>query len=201
MLFRVSQKGDSVGYSRFSLTNYADSLVLGEKTDVSSSQVIMTEEIVTVLNPDHSIMSNVISGRVSGFPIDTKFVWADNRISGYSKFPDHPQVPVIEVDTTVSVPYFERMTTLFYYPLLLKRYKKGKSLSYKTFDTMTGKFHDIQMEILGMEEIEVNGAQSTLMKVRLSGGSATQLLYLNTKKRLIEAIRFEGLDWEYDRIE
>lgn len=200
MLYRMSENRDSLGYSKITVKYAADSIIAMEQAEVNVNNSVLLEEIVTTLNADYSIRSNKITGKASGFPIDTKFKWSNNNIAGYSKFPDHPNVPIVELDTTVNHAHVERLVSIFFFPLLLNEYKTGFISKFKNFDSISGTINDITLEIFGLEKIQVDGNTRNLIKIRLSGGKATQLLYINPKTRIIEAIRFENIGWEYDLI-
>ncbi len=189
---------DSLGYSELSYSVTDDSILVVEDTKVLVDGTVLEEKIVTVLNADYTVKYNEITGSYSGFPIDVVYNWKDNQVVGYSKFPDHPNVPVINVDT-IAAKHFERMTSVLFFPLLLPNYDEF-SASYSQFNTQSGGFNSINLEA---KSNQVFGSASTNVNVvNLSGGVAEQILYIsNTKPREIIGIRFKKLPWEYDLIE
>ncbi len=194
--YRMSQNGDSVGFTSIHLYQNNQQWILHEIAEVPN----LSEDIklYVKLGP-LSVDSVIIGGKMSGFPIECRANWDGLKVTGFSDFPRHPSRPTIHIDTTLEAEVIERATSFWLSPFY-KELGSGFSKKYLQFNTMSGQINPITANWTSDESIEIDGKNYQTHRVELRGGVASQNVYYDTQTKQIIKIDFEENDWVYEMV-
>lgn len=194
--FRMSQGADSLGYSRWEIRRIGDQILLSEDSKVPS----FGEDMFVYVNgktlaPD----SALITGRLSGFPIESKMHFSANGVKGYGNFPKHPSKPTFNLSKPLPEGTKTRLASFILTPFY-KDLAVGKSFTYPQFSMIDGEVRTITANIVSKEMVDVKGEQVEAFKLELRGGMASQNIFIDPKRNRIVKITFEENAWVYELI-
>jgi len=194
--FRMSVNGDSVGYSIWGIKKMGEQYFLSEQSHVPNfKEDIFCYANAETLRPD----SVLITGRLSGLPIECKAHWEDNQVTGYAHMPKRPGIPAISLTQTLPNDTKMRFMSFVLSPFY-KDLAVGSTFTYPQFNSMDGKIQNINAKVTGTEKLEVMGETVEALKLELSGGAAEQNMYIDPKEHRIVRISFRNIPWVYELI-
>lgn len=194
--FRMTRAGDSLGYTRWSIRRMGEQLLLSEESRVPSfSEDIFMYVNAASLQPD----SALVTGRMSGYPIECKAHWQDGQVSGFANFPRHPSRPTINLGQALAPGTVTRFASFVLSPFY-KALAVGDTFSYDQFNTTDGQVRTITATVTAIETVMVMGQSVEALKLELSGGVAAQNLFIDPKRSRIVKISFRDIDWIYELI-
>ena len=194
--FRMSQGGDSLGYSVFEIRKLAGQLLINEDSHVPSFR----EDIFCYVNPESLKPDSVlVTGRMSGFPIECKVKWQDGKAVGYANFPKHPSNPTKPIKVNMPEGTKVRLMSFVLSPFY-KDLKVGDKFTYAQFSSTDGQIRQITASVTGTETMEVQGEKVEALKLELSGGVAEQNIYIDPVGKRIVRISFRNNNWIYELI-
>ncbi|MEO1054738.1 MAG: hypothetical protein AAFX87_29165 [Bacteroidota bacterium] len=196
-IYTMSQKGDSLGYTHLTIKDNGKQWLLIDDAKVPNfEETIFCYVNKKTLLPDSILMS----GKMSGFPIDVQIAWKGNHVKGYADFPKHPSRPTVQIDTTLSEKVIPRVMSFYFLPFY-QQLEAGYTTEYDQFNASDGLIRKIKLIIPSEESINVSGYDYNVYRVELTGGVAQQVIYVNREQPEIVKISFKDNDWVYELIE
>ncbi len=190
--FRMSQGGDSLGFSAISILSTPDHIYLHEESVVPG----FSEEMHVYADRDMVLDSVRITGSVQGQTIDCFTHHNSNRLQGHSTFPFMLEEDRRLIDTLAEQPFYERALSLFLLPMNLD-YSQATQ-TYVQFNSVDGGLRKIQASFQPDSTVTVPAGTFDCFHLQLSGGVATQNLFIAKSERRIVKITFEETPWQYE---
>lgn len=194
--FRMSRGADSLGYSRFEVRRIGKQILVSEDSRVPG----FYEDMFLYLNDQTLAPDSVlITGRLSGYPIETKFRWNNNEVKGYMNFPKSARKPTTSLTKSLPENTKPRLASFVLSPFY-KGLKEGMKFSYPQFSSMDGAVRTVTAEVVGSEVVILNGKEIDAYRLELSGGVAEQNVFIDKAQPRIVKISFRNIDWIYELI-
>lgn len=194
--FRMSRGGDSLGYSRFEIRRIGKQILVSEDSRVPG----FSEDMFLYLNGETLQNDSIlITGRLSGFPIETKFRWNGDLVSGYMNFPKSATRGTVPLSKTLPAGSKARLSSFVLSPFY-EGLKEGMRFSYPQFSSMDGGVRTITATVTGIETVTIQGKSFETYKLELSGGVADQNIFIDKAQPRIVKITFKNIDWVYELI-
>lgn len=192
--YMLNFEGDSVGYSTVEVSFEEDQFKLYEITEVPGffESVIVRGDIAT-MEP----YAVVVSGETGGHGIDCQ-MQLGNRITGYARYPDHPDYPLREMDT-VRVPHMMERTSSFFLYLPWMPFDSLSKIAFTQLNTTSCRMYDVTVTATGEKaRVHTPAGSFRTTKITYRGGETSQNFYLSMREpRVITRITIEGHPWEY----
>ena len=193
---RISNKGDSLGYTTISLEKIKNQIILTEETVIPNFK----ETIISYTDLSAQKMDSVlITGKISDFPIDVTMKYELNRLYGSSNFPKHPKKEEIVIDTIVKDNIIER-TSSFYFIPYVKDLSKNLSYQYSQFNPTDGVMRRIDFSIKDVVRVKIDNIEYDCYEIKLRGGVASQNIFIDIRTKNIMKITFEETPWVFERL-
>ncbi|MCE7995481.1 MAG: hypothetical protein HEP71_26115 [Roseivirga sp.] len=194
--FRMSRGADSLGYSRFEVRRIGKQILVSEDSRVPG----FYEDMFLYLNGQTLAPDSVlITGRLSGYPIETKFRWNENVVKGYANFPKSAKKPTSSLTKELPENTKPRLASFVLSPFY-KDLKEGMKFSYPQFSSMDGAVRTVTAHVVGSETVNLNGMEIEAYRLELSGGVAEQNVFIDKAQPRIVKISFRNIDWIYELI-
>jgi hypothetical protein len=197
LIFTMSSGGDSLGYSKITITRANNKWSVSEKAHVKSS-FELEEEMTTYLNDQLSWDSVFVKG---AFNV-TKAFQSFSKVSGKRLIAESNYNQLFgkeftSLDTTLSSPVVERLSSLFLFPTLID-FSKKDHYQYWQFNPTDCEFRMVTVTKASDEIIDTPKGEVETYRLEFSGGVAEQVLFISkTSPRKIVRIEFKDSDWVY----
>ncbi|GEM_PF-5178208 len=194
--FRMSRGGDSLGYSRFEVRRIGNQILVSEDSRVPG----FGEDMFLYLNSETLANDSIlITGRLSGFPLENKLRWYGDTVKGYMNFPKSAKRTTKSVSQALPAGTKERLASFVLSPFY-KGLKEGMTFSYPQFSSMDGQLRTVTASVVGSETVTISGKSVEAYRLELTGGVADQNIFIDKAKPRIVKITFRNIDWVYELI-
>lgn len=194
--FRMSRGADSLGYSRFEVRRIGKQILVSEDSRVPG----FGEDMFLYLNGETLANDSIlITGRLSGFPLENKLRWNGNTVKGYMNFPKSATRTTQPVSKVLPEGTLERLASFVLSPFY-KDLKEGMAFSYPQFSSMDAQLRTITAKVVGSETVIIQGKSIDTYRLELAGGVADQNIFIDKAKPRIVKITFRNIDWIYELI-
>lgn len=194
--FRMSRGADSLGYSRFEIRRIGEQILVSEDARVPG----FYEDMFLYVNGQSLEADSVlISGRLSGYPIETKLRWFGSEVKGYMNFPKSAKRATVGLSKTLPEGTKTRLASFVLSPFY-KDLKEGLTFSYPQFSGMDGEVRNVTATVAGSETVSIQGKSFETYRLELSGGVAEQNIFIDKAQPRIVKISFRNIDWVYELI-
>lgn len=195
-IFRMSRGADSLGYSRFEIRRIGQQILVSEDSRVPG----FGEDMFLYLNGETLTSDSVlITGRLSGFPLENKLRWHGDSVSGYMNFPKSATKGTVSIKKGLPEGTKPRLASFVLSPFY-KGLKEGMSFSYPQFSSMDGEVRTVSAKVVGSETVNIDGKSYETYRLELTGGVADQNIFIDKAKPRIVKISFKNIDWIYELI-
>ncbi|GAB5525590.1 MAG: hypothetical protein Roseis2KO_34620 [Roseivirga sp.] len=194
--FRMSRGADSLGYSRFEIRRIGKQILVSEDSRVPG----FGEDMFLYLNGETLASDSVlITGRLSGFPIENKLRWHGDTVSGYMNFPKSATRGTVSLKKGLPAGTKARLASFVLSPFY-KGLKEGMTFSYPQFSSMDGELRSVTAKVVGSENVTIDGKSYETHRLELTGGVVDQNIFIDKAKPRIVKISFKNIDWIYELI-
>lgn len=198
LTYRMSQNGDSLGYSQIIIEIKKNQIIVTENSEVNTS-FSMIENMTSLVDKESLAMIGV---SVSGKMNDKEFSCETNNqggiISGTSNYSLLYSKNESRIDSLVNKPFIERLASLFLIPPAID-FSQSKQFSYQQYNANDCGFKEITVTKTGDFTVEGPRGKIETYKLEFSGGVAQQRLFISKgEKREIVRIEFENNNWVYE---
>jgi hypothetical protein len=198
LVYRMSQEGDSLGYSKVSIEVKRDQIVVSEVAEVKSSFSMVENMTTSIDKKQLSLIQVNVSGDMNGkgFTCETKN--EGGTLSGTSDYSLLYSKNESTIDSLIDQPFIERLVSLFLIPPAID-FSESNQFNYQQYNANNCGFKEITVIKTGDFTIEGPSGKYDTYKLEFSGGMAQQRLYISKgKHRKIVRIEFANNNWVYD---
>ena len=197
LVYTMSSGGDSLGYSKITISHFNNQWTVSEKAHVKSS-FELEEEMTTYLNDQLNWDSVFVKGAFNVTKTFQSFSRVINRkITAESNYKHLVGKEFSRLDTIINLPVIERLTSLFLFPSLINFTKKD-DYQYWQFNPTDCEFRMVTVTKTSDEIIDTSKGKVETYRLEFSGGVAEQVLFITKElpKRIVR-IEFKDSDWVY----
>jgi len=198
LIYRMSQNGDSLGYSKIKIEMNESAISIHEESKVSSS-FKMTEEMSSFMNVKNLIFNNVnLKGVINNNKFEGTVKYFNRRLKGRSNYTLLNSNKEAKIDSIISIPFVERLASLFLFPPLID-FEVSKEYNYLQFNVNDCKFRSVIIKRTTSQTISGPRGVFDTYKLELTGGVAEQVLFISKEypKRIVR-IEFKNTKWVYE---